>query len=760
MKHKPETKSERNNKMSNHLPKAEVQMQNGRGVLVVDGCTIGPMAWTASFRVTTEHARRLALTGMQVYFLWTDCGWYYKSHWQEVQAEAERVLAANPDAYIILRTACHPAPEWLDENPEELEAFEDGRTDHFKDAFVTYGEDDRMVCLASRKYAEKAGQHLTELIDFVQSSSFGHRAIGYFLVGGGTGEWYYPLSYDLDKYCHGFSPAFKKFYSSWLYKKYGTEKKLRQVWCNDQASIDDPHIPLRKEQFFTSFELPHEGRLFKTCDWGNLLDPDKNQCLADYYEARTAGTAATIEYLCKVVKEKTEGRALAGAFWGGFGCTYYHCNSVSGPMFLTTSPYVDFLSGPSNYEDRVPGGGATFRAATDSLHYRGKLWYNESDSRTHHGQYDNLVCFGGTFTLQDSIDTLQRDFAQVLCDDVQAFWFDQADPKAEHSYYVNDPDILALLKRQQELAREYYDTGRGKVSEIAVVYDQDSLWYVDQETSKDLTWYNRTLTFPRIGAPCDHILQDDLQLDVLPDYKMYIFVNCFYLSNSEREQITKVVKRDGKTAVWVYAPGLLNPDADQRMNLANMLDLTGITFAAEDGPAEATFRVFDTGHQLTSGLSPHLLYGRFERPLLNFFDWKRGEIQIVHPSLSAPLFYPNDPETTTLGRFITNDQPAYAVKNFDNWNSVYFGPKALNPPVMRAIANAAGVHIYLDTNDIVYANRLFIAVHATTEDTKRISLPTTAAEITDAYTNETIAYNTNEIEIKMRNGETRTFRIK
>ena len=744
---------------NNLLPKAEVLMRNGRGVMVVDGQQVPPMAWTASFRLTAEHARRLALAGIDVYFLWTDCGWYGKSHWQDVRQEAETVLAANPDAAIILRSACHPAPAWLDENPEELEAFEDGRTDHFKNAFVTYGEDDRMVCLASRKYAEKAGEHIRELISFVRSSSFGHRVIGYFLVGGGTGEWYYPLAYDLDKYCHGFSPAFKEFYSKWLRKKYGAEENLRRAWCNNQASIDNPHIPLRKEQLFTSFELLYEGRLFKTCDWGNVLDPEKNQCLADYYEGRTAGTAATIEYLCQVVKEETENRSLAGAFWGGFGCTYYHCNSVSGPMFLAASPYVDFLSGPSNYEDRVPGGGGTFRAAVDSLHFRGKLWFNESDSRTHYGRYDNLVCFGSTFTLQDSIDTLQRDFAQVLCDDVQAFWFDQDDSEAKHSYYLNDPDILALLKQQQELAKEYYDSGQGKVSEIAVVYDQDSLWYVDQETSKDLTWYNRTLTIPRIGAPCDHILLDDLQLGVLPDYRMYIFVNCFHLGDAEREQIARVVKCNGKTAVWVYAPGLLNPDARQRMDLANMADLTGITFAAEEGPREATFRIVETSHRLTGGLSPHLLYGRFDRPLLNFFDWKRGEIQLIHPSLSAPLFYVDDPEATTLGRFITNDQPAYAVKDFEDWRSVYFGAKAFNPAVMRAIARAADVHIYLDTNDIVYANSRFVAIHATTEDTKRVSLPGKVAKVADAYTNQTVACDTDEIYIQMRNGETRTFRI-
>ena len=343
----------------------------------------------------------------------------------------------------------------------------------------------------------------------------------------------------------------------------------------------------------------------------------------------------------------------------------------------------------------------------------------------------------------------------MLCDDVQAFWFDMQDGKYR---FYDAPEIMALFKKQQALAKEHYDDRR-KVSEIAVIYDQESQWYVDQETTKDLTWWNRIFNVPRIGAPCDHIYHEDLNLETLPDYKMYIFMNCFHLDESERSRISTAVKSKGKTVMWVYAAGLINPDAPKQMSVENMQDLTGFIFDADEGPREPTFRIFDTSNELTTGLSPHLLYGRFERPLLGFFNWKRGEIQVIHPSLTSPLIYVNDTQAIILGRFITNNQPAYVVKDFDEWRSVYIGAKVLNPSIIRAVARAAGVHIYLDTDDVLYANDRFVAVQAAKEDTKRICLPRTVQQITDAYTDEVLASNTDEFEIKISNGETRMFRL-
>ena len=744
------------------LPDTKIALVDGRSVMTVNGAPVPPMSYTCNERIPRDFAKRLGDVGIRVFYLWVDSGWCDHEQpdyvWSVVEQETETILEVVPDAYVILRTACHPSNEWLDANPSELVTFEDGRTDHYVRAYAGYGEKDRMQCLASRRYAEDCGEYLKGLVHRVAASPVGHRVIGYFLVGGGTGEWYYPMSFDMKKHTFGYSPAFKSFFAEWLRRKYGSDEALKKAWSNPQSSLDDPHIPSRSEHAYMPNTFPKTGRLFMTGSWGNFLDPAHDQCLADFYEARAAGTAASIEDMASVIKKETAGRLLVGAFWGNLGCTFFHYNSVCAPMCLERSPHVDFISSPQEYEDRLPGGAATFRSPVDSLSFRGKLFVNESDSRTHHANWENKVSYGGTYTLQDSIDTLKRDFAQVLCDDVNAFWFDQIPGPTGQSYY-DDPDILQLFDQQQALAREYHDTGRGKVSEIAVVYDQDSLWHIDPESCKDLVWLNRTFNFPRIGAPCDHFFHDDFELDNIPEYKCYIFINCFHLDATERQRIAHAVKRDGKTALWVYAAGLIDPSRDKRLDLAHMSDLTGFGFEFVDAAREATFQITNPDHELSRDLSPYRLYGNFERPMLNFFDWKHGEIQIIDASLTAPLIYVDDPEATTLGKFVTNDESAFAVRDFNDWRSVWVGSKVVNAAVMRSVAAAAGAHIYLDTDDVVYANRRFVAVHATVEDRKWIRLPRQYDQVTDAYTNDVIATNTDDFDISMRAGETRMFRI-
>jgi len=57
------------------------------------------------------HGTTTVVAGIQLCFWWIDSGWQTRkrgSTWGEVEAEAKLILEANPDAYIVLRTTCHP----------------------------------------------------------------------------------------------------------------------------------------------------------------------------------------------------------------------------------------------------------------------------------------------------------------------------------------------------------------------------------------------------------------------------------------------------------------------------------------------------------------------------------------------------------------------------------------------------------------------------------------------------------------------------
>ncbi len=753
----------------------EIKLVNHSSILFVDGQPITPMAFCLRgdrktlVELSTSRAEELTKAGFKMFVIFMQSGWQNEDEegfvsWEYTLQQADTILKENPKAVFLIRLSCHPSKKWFDENPDELVLFEDGRHDRFR--FHSYGsfEDKRQVCYASEKYANDAVVYIKNAIDFVESNAFGKRVIGYHVEGGCCGEWNYLRGTD-DDICGDFSPAFRIFYSKWLKKKYETDEALRKAWNDSNASLINPHIPTTREQVFTEGEIAHNGRRDPEGDFGNFLDPAKSQFLIDYYEARTAGTAHTIEIMAKAVKERTNNRVLTGAFWGTIMGVSAQTYAVCGPLFLADSPYIDYLTTPSQYYDRQPGGGSTFRMAVDSMRLRGKLWINESDTRTHLADPHNVVQFCGCSNLQETADVLNRDFAQVLCDDVYGWWFEMA--TGEYSFY-DHPEISAIFKKQQKIAKEFYELGKGKNSEIAVVYDQDSMFSHPFESMRDIVTWNRSQTISRIGAPCDHIFHDDLEFNNLPDYKMYIFLNCHSLTNSQRKFIDNKVKRNGATVVWAYANGLINPEAHPALSVENMQELTGFKFGYDLSPRLVTFRITDTQHSLTKNISELPLYGRLPRPLTAGFSFMPGENMVMDETLASPLFYVEEDEAKTLGRFVANDKTAYAVKEFDSWRSVYIGSKILPANILRTIARQAGVHIYLEdgnrlwpfrNNDIIYANKHFVSVVAEATDLKKITMPYVCTSINDALSNEVIAENTDQVQLKMHAGETRILRL-
>lgn len=76
---------------------------------------------------------------------------------------------------------------------------------------------------------------------------------------------------------------------------------------------------------------------------------------------------------------------------------------------------------------------------------------------------------------------------------------------------------------------------------------------------------------------------------------------------------------------------------------------------------------------------------------------------------------------------------------------------------LRAFCEANGVHIYCETDDIVYVNENYICIYAVTEGQKTINLGkerTVTELITGDYRNDT-----ESITLDMKKGETKLFRL-
>ena len=77
---------------------------------------------------------------------------------------------------------------------------------------------------------------------------------------------------------------------------------------------------------------------------------------------------------------------------------------------------------------------------------------------------------------------------------------------------------------------------------------------------------------------------------------------------------------------------------------------------------------------------------------------------------------------------------------------------------MRAVAVFAGCHIYCDTNDVLYANKNYITIHAASGGEKLIKLPSAKSAL-EVYENKYYSENSQEIKFSLKKGETKMFRL-
>ncbi len=84
--------------------------------------------------------------------------------------------------------------------------------------------------------------------------------------------------------------------------------------------------------------------------------------------------------------------------------------------------------------------------------------------------------------------------------------------------------------------------------------------------------------------------------------------------------------------------------------------------------------------------------------------------------------------------------PGPSVVDMNGWKSAYaFEYKTMTPDVLKGILREAGVHLYTEGPDPVYANRRLLAIHSKDGGEKVVSLPTDCKAVKDVYAGRTIA---------------------
>ena len=755
---------------------AEIRNHNGKPCIFIDGQPYPPMMATirtmkdgSEIIFDHDYFKNLGEAGIKIYFLICDTVWLKPNAVELFDQEARALLNAVPDAYILPRIGLHPTNEWIQQNPDECIKYSDGSSPAVHLFSESYETDiPAHYSLCSSKWREDAGTALKETWEILMKLPYADRIVGCFLAAGGTSEWYYMLStFNTEKKTAlDHSEAFKREFSWYLTEKYGSDENLRKHWKNPTATLENPPIPDFDKHYYVD-QVDRDSaipkmRMYTNCSTppayengtnvGCFTDMDKNPDIYDFYRAWNLGSARSVLHFAKVIKDITPDK-LVGAFYGSQGCTHFlRAGSAGGTVNVLQSEYVDFLAAPGVYENRLAGGSEGQREVQDSFALHNKIYVVEQDTRTHaENRYFMDKC--QIYDETDTINVMKREFGRTIAEDVQAWWFDQLIGGRRYKF----PEVYKLIAEQQEIAKESYSLNRVKNSEIALIFDEESMQVSSNQTTRDSVELFRNYELARIGAPVDQYYHNDMSNPNMPSYKLYIFMNVYVLTEEEREVIREKLRRDNAVAVWLYASGAIDPLADAKLSTEYMEKLTGIKMAMQNERFDCVFRWNGEDSPLSKNFDKRALYGKFDRrrtmmlPSTNdpFSRWD---------TYAYPLFYSIDAEAKNLAYLLTSGYPAVTMKETDGFTSIFYVSKCIKSDVVREIARYAGCHIYCESDDVLYANPNYITLHSSQTGSKTLHFPTPVT-LYEVYEKKVYAKGVTKITFNTYLGETKTFRI-
>lgn len=626
-----------------------------------------------------------------------------------VDKRLKSIIDANPRALIMIRIKLDPPGWWCDRNPDEISTY--CRGGEYISTKINYS-------LASKKWEALYERMLRDFIRHVENSNYAGHIIGYHPGGGKGGEWNW---YGADNGLIDYSKAAETHFKEWVKVKYnGNITGLREAWADDQI-------------MFEKIKVPSPRTRMNSGD-GIFDDPVKKRHVIDYIRFLNDCVAENIIKSARICKEETGGKKITCAFYGysmrNEGSDAVKNGGSQGLKKVLESPYIDFLSCPSDYDERKGGASGTFMSAYNgSYRLHNKLYWDEADIRTH--LYKRAE-FGRTEDLAETISVLQRSFGYSMTKGTALWWFLLTGNATFHQ-----EEIMTSVSEMVKIGTENLNIDKTPAAQTALIVDEESMYFTAPGKGgfvKKLVWdiYSDSLSS---GAPCDVYLLSDLADKSLPDYKLYIFMNSFYVPVELKEKIKEKIRKNGAVSVWCYAPGYINDKGFD--DGSGMSDLTGINIKVESGKKKLTLDLGKKGNPIVKEYAENIQTAKL-------------------PSMEIePVFYAEDSESEVLAT--SNGKPSLVVKKFKDWQSVY-SLMPLNKELLLGLYDYAGVHVYSRSFDVLSANKSFIMFHNSTNGKKTISLPG-KYNVTELLSGREIGENISEFSEEFPEQTTRIYKL-
>jgi hypothetical protein len=711
----------------------EARPYHGVPVIFVDGQPLHGMTATSCAFNDPQVVRDFVAGGVEIMMIWIEAGIHCwkgpgRYDWTYAEEKLRFFEQHSGDTRWIIRVRLGLLDSW----------FKHAFPDEVHNPPKTGDEAGLSVCnIASPIWLEHVRGLVRDFVAWLRTTRWAPRVIGFMLNAGSTEEW---LIFDTaETYRGNYHPVDVRELRRWLERHYGGDpERLRRAWS-------DPEVT-----FATA--APPQGHLRKGSHiWGpyTLRDPVKERPAIDYYLFLNETLADALIGVCRSAKEAAGTPILCGGFhsylWWETGVYSYIQEYGHGFIQrLNESPWIDFVSDITSYDNRYPGGPSGYIGLPHSLNLHGKLHYTEVDLVTTASldpKYREAWKQVAPATIpirtaepvipdpvwkwnvgycgrddEEQVALLQREHAGNLITGTPYWWFDIR----SHNYQA--PALVTAMKHLSDIGKRAVHWDRRSISQVAFVVSEDTpmrqaamtgeLIRFELESAHGLLLDLATRQWGVAGVPFDIYELYDLAHPAFPgdQYKLLVFLNCAYVSPKAAEGIRRW-QRDGKVLCWTFAAAVMD---DGRIEPSLGAGLVGMRLGWRRQRDHIHVHVGESDHPLARG-GAALDFGT------------EGSV--------GPVFFVDDPQALVLGRLSHGGQAGFAVRDHGDWRSVYLAMLNFGPALFRNLARYAGVHVWCETDDVVRANRSLLCLHTASAGDKTVNLPA-PAHVTDLWTGE------------------------
>jgi beta-galactosidase len=680
---------------------ARIAMQLGRPTLFRDGqpalpniyalghCPGYRFAWEERAQYSIAEFARAGVRLFQAE-VWMEHLWPSEREFsiERARKQIRGILDACPEAAVMLRLQVNAPAWWNQAHPEECVEWANGPLEHPHGwgipTWVPIEFDLRRVpraSLASQRWLDECGAKTREFCRALAATPEGDALFCVQVASGVYGEWHYYGFIDNEP---DTGPAMTSHFRLWLRAKYRTDQALQVAWNDHDACLDRATVPGVEERM--------------RCD-GYFRNPRRDRKFIDYLHCQHQAVTDAFIYFCRIVKESWPRPIVTGGFHG-YWFTMFGRMGMGGHLEVRRaleSPYVDVLCAPQSYDHLALGKPGMSRGLLESARRHGKLTLDEMDTLP---EVWDLWIRDRQQARAASVAILRRNVLGPFSRGMGFWYYDlvcehEVQPTRGAAGCWDSQDLQAEIAKLTKLQAERYRRPFASVADVLLVFDTESFYYTAHNGKLDPVSTElldgTTADLFSSGAAFDMVYLFDLEkLDLRP-YKAVIFANTFCIDPHQRKLIRTQVAEDGRHLFWSCAPGLIDGVTSDSEGISGLIGIAVVS--VQTSPARVVVQTGD---------APACTYG---------FKWA-----------IEPLFAAHDAGATVLGKLEGSEHAGLVRKRLSGHTAWFSSVPLRDPNLLRYLLREAGVHIYDDQGDVVYAGSGLLIVHSASGGPRTLEL--------------------------------------